>query len=219
MTTSEADTPPLGLRERKKARTRDALIDAALRLFGERGYTATTTEEIAAAADVSQRTFFRYFAGKEEVVLAAQDAIEEVFQAKFAARPPTEQPFTALGNAVHDAWTELDANALETQMLMVRLIDECPQLLAAHLRRSSEHQDRLVAEIARRAGVDPVADPRPRLVAAAFGSATHVAHTLWCQRGGDDLAELLATGRDCVERLVPALTEPWHAERAAGTGR
>src|ERR1039458_5497120 len=64
-----AAAPAAGLRERKQARTRASLREHALRLFGEQGYHATTVEQIAAAAEVSPSTFFRYFPTKEDLVL------------------------------------------------------------------------------------------------------------------------------------------------------
>ncbi|RCV53529.1 TetR/AcrR family transcriptional regulator [Marinitenerispora sediminis] len=209
MAPSTAHDGPLGLRERKKARTRDALVDAALRRFTEHGFAATTTEEIAADVEVSQRTFFRYFASKEDAVLAVQEHIEEKFLAKLAARPLEEPPIEALSNALRDTWAELDERTTQTQLLVLRLLEDCPPLLAAHLRRLSEHQDRLVELIARRTGVDPATDLRPRLVAAAFGSVSHVAHVVCHQRGCRGAADLRSTIGECLDELVPALTEPW----------
>jgi AcrR family transcriptional regulator len=81
----EPDRPKPGLRERKKARTRAAIQEHALRLFRDRGYEATTVDEIAEAAEVSPSTFFRYFPTKEDVVL--YDALDPIFFEVFAAQP------------------------------------------------------------------------------------------------------------------------------------
>lgn len=82
----ETATERPGLRERKKQRTHDALLRAALELFTTQGYEATTVDEIAEAVDVSQRTFFRYFAGKEEAALAVVGLTQEHFMAAVRAR-------------------------------------------------------------------------------------------------------------------------------------
>ncbi len=79
-----------GLRERKKARTRASLREHALRLFREQGYQATTVEQIAAAAEVSPSTFFRYFPTKEDVVL--QDDMDTRLVEAFARQPPDLAP-------------------------------------------------------------------------------------------------------------------------------
>ena len=81
-----------GLRERKKEKTRLALETAALALFAEKGFDGTTVDEIAEACDVSQRTFFRYYSTKEDVLFADGDERLESVLAEIAARPAGEQP-------------------------------------------------------------------------------------------------------------------------------
>src|SRR4051794_35483647 len=93
-----------GLRERKKQRTRDALLRAALELFTTQGYERTTVDEITEAVDVSQRTFFRYFAGKEDAALFLQRLTEAHFIDAVRERPPHEAPLEALRRAVLESW-------------------------------------------------------------------------------------------------------------------
>jgi AcrR family transcriptional regulator len=90
------------LRERKKARTRASLREHALRLFREQGYHATTVEQIAAAAEVSPSTFFRYFPTKEDVVL--QDDMDTRMMEAFARQPPELSPIAAVRAAMREAW-------------------------------------------------------------------------------------------------------------------
>ncbi|MFD0887883.1 TetR family transcriptional regulator [Streptosporangium algeriense] len=145
-----------GLRERKKHRTRLALIDAALDLFAEQGYEATTVDQIAAAADVSPRTFFRYFATKEDVALSLPLDGQEVMLAELAARPPEEPPFTALSQAMRAVVTMLgEADPDDTaRFLKAReLIENTPALLAGSMHRLMGNERRLTEEVARREGV------------------------------------------------------------------
>ena len=83
-------TAPLGLREQKKSATRAALIRAAIRLFGRRGFDAVTIDEICAAVHVSTRTFFRYFAAKEHIVLHDLAIYTDAFSAVLRAPQPGE---------------------------------------------------------------------------------------------------------------------------------
>ncbi len=85
-----------GLRERKKAMTRQALEAEALRLFAEQGFEHTTVDEIVAACDVSRRTFFRYFASKEEVLAHEKTMEAEEIYDLLASRPPDEHPLQSL---------------------------------------------------------------------------------------------------------------------------
>ncbi|MGE3673266.1 MAG: TetR family transcriptional regulator, partial [Polyangiaceae bacterium] len=87
------------LRERKKARTREALVEAAQRLFVKQGYDSTTVDEIAAEAEVSRRTFFRYFPTKEAVVFPDNAERLERFRQLLRAVEPGESPFASVRRA------------------------------------------------------------------------------------------------------------------------
>lgn len=187
---------------------------SALELFTRNGYDHTTVDEIADAVDVSQRTFFRYFANKEEVAFAAQDVAESHFFAALCDRPANEAPLAALHGAVLDAWDTIgEAVAqLVPQDLHLRMycvIESTPALLAEHLRRTAELEERLAREIARREGLDIDTDPRPRLVVAAFGGVVRVAGRLWGERQGTSMESLRALTAFHLDHVGAALAERW----------
>ncbi|MGP4013573.1 TetR family transcriptional regulator [Streptomyces sp. 4N124] len=202
------------LRERKKQRTRDALLRAALELFTTRGYEQTTVDDITEAVEVSQRTFFRYFASKEEAAFFAARLAESRFVDAIRARPPHETPLEALRRAVLESWDTIgeaieEVVPLELHMRIYRMIESTPSLLAAHLRRSAELEEEIARIIAEREGLDVDADPRPRLVVAVFGSVIRVTERMWSE--GDDFSltamrELTAT---YLEQLGPGLMGNW----------
>lgn len=99
-----------GRRERHKKATRQALQAAADRLFADRGYDATTVRDIAEAAGVTERTFFRYFAAKEELAIPAALVSLQPFQEAIRTRPPAEDTVTALHAAVLDMEARLRAS-------------------------------------------------------------------------------------------------------------
>ncbi|MGW2819884.1 TetR family transcriptional regulator [Streptomyces sp. NPDC001443] len=208
--------PPPGLRERKKQRTREALLRAALDLFTGHGYEQTTVDDITEAVEVSQRTFFRYFAGKEDAAFAVQEMTEAHFVASVAARPSGEAPMEALRNALLDDWDRL-AEAIEAvvpvelYVRMYRTIESTPALLAAHLRRSAETEERIARVLAEREGVDLDTDPRPRLAVAVFGGVIRVTERQWST--GEDFSprairELTAR---YLDQVGAALTGHWRA--------
>jgi AcrR family transcriptional regulator len=98
--TMQGATP--GLRERKKAETREALRAAAIRLFLERGPSAVTVNDICEAARVSTRTFFNYFESKEAALFAWDQRLTDELASNLAARPSHEPPLTALRRAMDD---------------------------------------------------------------------------------------------------------------------
>ncbi|MGW7523886.1 TetR family transcriptional regulator [Streptomyces sp. NPDC054783] len=198
------------LRERKKQRTREALLRAALEFFTTQGYEHTTVDEIAEAVDVSQRTFFRYFAGKEDVAFAVQEMTEARFVEAVRARPPHEAPLEALRQAVLEGWdgireTVESAVPVELYLRMYRTIESTPALLAAHLRRSAATEETIARLLAEREGVDVDADPRPRLAVAVFGGVIRVTERQWCT--GDDFSleairQLTASHLDLVDSAL-----------------
>ena len=101
----DATTPTVGLRERKKARTRRAIQDAALDLFGEKGYDATTVDEIAARAEVSTTTFFTYFPTKADVVMGDQSLRLPELRTAILDAPPGTDDLGALRAAIATWWT------------------------------------------------------------------------------------------------------------------
>ena len=92
----------VGLRERKKARTREALHDAAMDLFSREGFDGTTVEEIADACEVSPRTFFRYFPTKEDVLFGDSEQRSTALIETLAAQPLDLAPLDAIHAAMRD---------------------------------------------------------------------------------------------------------------------
>jgi AcrR family transcriptional regulator len=143
-----------GLRERKKERTRRSIRVEAFRLFREQGYNETTIEQIAAAAEVSPSTFFRYFPTKEQLVLA--DDLDPMMLEALRRQPRDVSPLTAFRGAVVEVFSSLPAAELafeqERQALLyhvpelrsaigleiVRSIDLLASLLADHVGRSAD---------------------------------------------------------------------------------
>ncbi|CAL9536943.1 Putative mycofactocin biosynthesis transcriptional regulator MftR [Streptomyces sp. enrichment culture] len=210
--------PRPGLRERKKQRTRDALLRAALELFTARGYERTTVDEIAEAVDVSQRTFFRYFASKEEAAFFVSRLAEARFVDAVRARPADETPLEALRQSLTESWESIGEAIeqlvpLELHMRFCQVIESTPALLAAHLRRAAELEEEIARVIADREGLDVDADPRPRVVVAVFGAVIRVTERIWSARDEATLGALRDLTSSYLDQVEPALTGSWRTER------
>jgi len=156
---------PEGLRERKKARTRAAIREHALRLFRENGYQRTTVEQIAAAAEVSPSTFFRYFPTKEDLVL--QDDMDTRMVEAFERQPPGLGPVAAVRAAIREALASYSEADLDVIRETTGLTMTVPEVRA----RAMDEFGRTIAVIsealAKRAG-RPADDLAVRTVAGAI---------------------------------------------------
>ena len=153
-----------GLRERKKARTRASLREHALRLFREQGYQATTVEQIAAAAEVSPSTFFRYFPTKEDVVL--QDDMDTRMVEAFARQSPDLAPVAAIRAAMREAWKSFTPEEWEQIREGGRLSYSVPEIRARAMNEFARTINVIADVLARRAG-RPADDFRVRVLAGA----------------------------------------------------
>ncbi|MFJ7211610.1 TetR family transcriptional regulator [Amycolatopsis sp. NPDC098790] len=148
MTSSPAE--PSGLRERKKAKTRAAIQRHALRLFREQGYAATTVDQIAAAAEISPSTFFRYFPTKEETVL--YDPFDPLLIAAALAQPAELSPIGALRATVDVIRDQLSGEAWEQERQRQLLVFREPELRLAVMDKFAEGIDLLAGLAAERTG-------------------------------------------------------------------
>ena len=196
--------PRPGLRERRKKLTAAELEAAALRLFGERGFDAVTVDDIAAEADVSRRTFFRYFASKEDVLLADHFVQLARLREAMAARPPDETILTALRNALLSLTGDFE-DRKEMVILRGRIMRETPSLQARSLVHQRAWEDAMQEMVADRLGVDPAVDLRPGVVAATALAAMRVAFTNWLTNGATD--DLIAMTTEALDLLDGGLQQ------------
>jgi AcrR family transcriptional regulator len=161
---SGPDLPVLGLRERKKARTKSEIQRQALRLFSEQGYAETSVEQIAAAAEVSPSTFFRYYPTKEEVVLA--DFMDARTMQAMIEAPPELAPLAALRHGVVQSMTSLPAEDLVLETLRNELIRTVPELRRGMIAEMTRPIGLLAQALEHRLGRE-AGDPDVRMYAAA----------------------------------------------------
>ena len=180
----------VGLRERKKERTRAELTDAAFRLFAERGFDETTIEDIVEQVEVSPRTFFRYFDSKEDVVIGFFDDMGLELRAMLAARPSEEPPFVALGGAL-GSLIDLYEEQADRVIAAKRLARETPAIRARLLDKHARWENWVTAELCEREGTED--EQRARLIAAVGLAAYGTAVNSWCTaEGKQDLHALVS---------------------------
>jgi AcrR family transcriptional regulator len=213
-----ADEPRRG---RKKRQTREALVDAALDLFEIKGYEHTAVHEITDAVDVAERTFFRYFASKEDLALFFIKQEMDEFVDSLRARPRDEEPLAAVRNAFRQTLELLqdDGHLRKGEpryLTVIRLVDSTPALLAASLRFVYDNSDRAVAVLAEREDVDPDVDRRPWLLIAIYGALVALVHREWRIDGRGGAKDMLAKFDAYADALGPTIAGRWNASGRSG---
>ncbi|WP_089099126.1 MULTISPECIES: TetR/AcrR family transcriptional regulator [Streptomyces] len=150
---SPADNPRLGLRERKKIKTREAIRTAMYALVAEQGYDATTIEQIAERAEVSPSTVYRYFPTKEDIVLT--DEYDPLIMAELRARPADEPWPVSLRHVMHRAIRMGMKEDPVVSRLRTRLMVEVPAVRSRMMESMSSTGRMLRQAIGERTGLDP----------------------------------------------------------------
>jgi AcrR family transcriptional regulator len=203
--------PTQSLRERKKERTRRALAAAARQLFLARGFEGTTVDQIAAAAEVSQRTFFRYFPTKEAVVFSEHEARLARLRALLGSRDRSSG-YAGVRAAIFEfaGWY---AGRREELLDEYRIVTASPLLLARDVELDTQWEAVLAETLGDLAGASIAERRRARLVAGAlFGVVRAVLQEWYAGGAADDLLALGAEGIALVDRGFARLDAPESAE-------
>jgi AcrR family transcriptional regulator len=199
------------LRERKRTRTRLMIQAEALRLFADKGYANTTVDEIADAAAISPRTFFRYFPTKEDVVI--WDEYDPLALELVQARPDDESPAETARALIRASVEGLYRRDREQLLARARLLASEPALRARALETQESGGEALASVLAQRRRT-PLDELRVRMIVTALGAAVAVAMDLW--QKDDGKGDLLALLDQAIDTLADGMRElePSRAARA-----
>lgn len=210
-----AQASPVGRRQRKRDRTRNALMQAALRLFRARGYDATTIEDITAAADVAPRTFFHYFASKDDVLFGGHEERREALIGRFRSEVehhPVPEALRVSLLTIVDVFEEDPDFFLRRAQLYTK---EQP-LRSAVLRVNEALVAGLTDALGEHLGLDPRSALAPRLVATLANGAMRCAIDTWvASEGRADLRSLAEQAFRAVESGIAAASSGRRSGRKA----
>ena len=179
--TASAPAARMGLRERKKLKTKLSIQREAMRLFKLQGYEETTIEQIADAAEISPSTFFNYFPTKEDVILF--DEYDPVMLSLILSGPPGERFSQTIRRALEGLEGALEKDR-ETILERAKLSLEVPELRARYWEEMEKAQKMLGGVIAQRTGLDPMGFEL-RVLAIVLVAAAFEASLEWVRRGGE----------------------------------
>jgi len=188
------------LRERRKAWTRSEIQQHALRLFRERGYNATTVDQIAEAAEVSQSTFFRYFATKEDLVL--RDEYDRRIVDEVLLQPADLPPIQVVRNAIQAVYARSSAEELAQEQERFQLIRSTPELRPRMLDTLTEGIMLMADALAERAGREK-GDFAARTFAGALIGVSLSSMLAAGEDGAADFISLYDAGLELLEKGLP----------------
>lgn len=211
-----------GLRERKKQRTRTTLIEAAVQLCLEQGYDNTTVEQIAAAADVSPRTFSRYFPTKESVISAVADEVDDIIAAGLAVQPRGITEYEALLRAHLQAFTPGPTGpspAFVRMAVMIQIVNASPALNeSAFAIKQDLNENSSLRVIGQRMGLAPD-DPAVRVLADTWTVLFATAFRGMGTPGDDPVeADILCSRLTATFEVFTRLWAPWEPVRQPPAG-
>jgi AcrR family transcriptional regulator len=179
-------TETLSLRERTRRAVRAELIECGMDLFASQGYEETTVAQVAQAAGMSERSFFRYFDSKHELALANQSEYGHELAARLALRPADEDVWTALRRAFDPIVERIDRSD-ERPRRLIEMLHRTPELWRVQLSQRYEWAAELAPHIATHLEPLPtgsVVDPRPAAIAASAVMCYQAALDAWLEAGG-----------------------------------
>ncbi|WAC89282.1 TetR/AcrR family transcriptional regulator [Mycobacterium sp. Aquia_213] len=188
---------PTSRRERKKAQTRRTLAKAALDLFLERGFEATTVEEIAEAADFHRATFHRIFASKEEVAMGDVLELFALARERFREALPTDDPWSVARDVLTDTMTSFEESDDELVAAHLQVWTRDPALQARFTAMMLDWEHEIARFFAEAWGLDPESDIRCYVIATAMIGVTRSA-LLMRRANGLSVRETIDAGFDCL---------------------
>jgi TetR/AcrR family transcriptional regulator, regulator of mycofactocin system len=211
----ETQSLALQLRAKRSEMMLSELEKVALRLFDQRGFANVTVEEIASEAHISVRTFYRYFAAKDDVLQLRIERRSEVLRAALAARPSDEPPLRSLRVALEDEFSAVDPIVLRR---WIAVISDNPSVMKGVVGAIQLKIHPVIAEFfGSRLGL-PSQALVPTMLAAAVMGVVQAAHTQWFLHDGD-LASTMSESLGVLERGISTDPKTWTAAADAATTR
>lgn len=198
--------------DRRRRLMRDDVRSIAIELFADRGFDDVTVDDIAEAAGISARTFFRYFATKDEVVLAYESRLHERLLTALRNRPAGEDGVEALREA-YIATSHVEPANRDRVLLLGRILTRASALRTRAIGERLVEDQALVSDVARRLGVKP-GDTRARVVVAAMSAVAVAEFRAWVDDNGKgDPAARISAALAMIEHGLSRLDTPAHLGR------